>query len=305
MMKAVKFEQIGRNCFEPGKAIMFPQYKLEMWPGFDVRLTNKEAGLFLNIEPCHKVVRHETALDVIRQVMQRCQAYGQDFKKEVLKEFQGNFGVVTVVTKYNNKTYQVCSVAFDKTPKSTFVTSTQISRSVPSDPEVSDKKGSQEEVKRSSKATAADDEEGAFEISFVDYYKNRYNEEILDLTQPLLVSANKRTGEVTYLVPELCRMTGLTPALLADFRTMREIKAISHSDAPVKVKECLKLFSSLKESKECRDLMEDMEINFVKTPFKVPAVKLTAGNMLMGRDEKDRRISHDIECCGRDLDRKV
>lgn len=58
MMKNLKFEQIGRNCFHPAKAIKFPQYQLELWPGYDVRLCMKEAGIFLNIEPCHRVIRN-------------------------------------------------------------------------------------------------------------------------------------------------------------------------------------------------------------------------------------------------------
>ena len=58
-------------------------------------------------------------------------------------------------------------------------------------------------------------------------------------------------------------MTGLSDSLLDDFRAMREIKALTHSDAPLKVKECLKLFTTLKESKECSGLMKDLDIDFV------------------------------------------
>jgi len=59
-------------------------------------------------------------------------------------------------------------------------------------------------------------------------------------------------------------MTGLTDALLNDFRAMREIKTLTHSDAPLKIKECLKLFSTMNENKDCVGLMKDMEIDFVQ-----------------------------------------
>jgi len=60
-MKQVHFEQVGRHCFDPAKAFKFPQYQVELWPGFDVRLKkggNNSAAFYLNIEPCHKVIRH-------------------------------------------------------------------------------------------------------------------------------------------------------------------------------------------------------------------------------------------------------
>jgi len=91
-------------------------------------------------------------------------------------------------------------------------------------------------------------------------------------------------------------MTGLTAALLDDFRAMREIKQITHSDAPVKVRECINLFKTFMESSSCNALIRDMNLEFVDRPLKVSAYKLEAGKMLMGMDEKDRQISLDIEC---------
>ena len=68
-MKSLNFEQIGRNCFNPALAVKFPYHKLEMWPGFDVRLVTKEAGIFLNIEPCYRVIRFDTAIETINKIV--------------------------------------------------------------------------------------------------------------------------------------------------------------------------------------------------------------------------------------------
>jgi hypothetical protein len=46
-------------------------------------------------------------------------------------------------------------------------------------------------------------------------------------------------------------MTGVSDSLLEDFRAMREIRSLTHSDAPAKIKECLKLFNTFKENKTC------------------------------------------------------
>jgi hypothetical protein len=64
----------------------------------------------------------------------------------------------------------------------------------------------------------------------------------------MILSFCKRTGRETFLIPELCRMTGLSKELLEDFKAMKDIKQVSHSDAPIKVKECLRLFSELMEN---------------------------------------------------------
>lgn len=82
-----------------------------------------------------------------------------------------------VLTDYNNRTYKVDDVDFTKSPSDTFM-----------------KNGEP--------------------VSYIAYYKSRYDRTILDPRQPLLVSRSKardrRAGapEFYYLVPELCRLTG-------------------------------------------------------------------------------------------------
>ena len=121
-----------------------------MWPGFDVRLTTREAGLFLNVETCYKVVRLETALEVMKRVYEMCQSRGSEYSIEITKEFEK----AVVVTSYNMKSYQVSGVAFEFTPTCTFVGSDGI------------------------------------ELSYVEYYLKRYQIEIKDLNQHLLLTLN-------------------------------------------------------------------------------------------------------------------
>jgi aubergine-like protein len=129
----------------------------------------KSGGIFLNIEPCHKVVRFETALEFICDIREKCENKRLDFMKEVGKEIES----CTVVTRYNNKSYHISSLTFEKSPQSKFT------------------------------------QKDGKEMTFIDYYREKYNEKIQDPNQPLLISVNKRTGESNYLIPELCRMTGL------------------------------------------------------------------------------------------------
>lgn len=84
---------------------------------------------------------------------------------------------MTVLTGYNNNTYRVDDIDFSVNPQTTF-----------------QKKGE--------------------EISYMDYYQQRYGIRIQNPTQPLLLSRStvrdRRAGkdELVYLIPELCRATG-------------------------------------------------------------------------------------------------
>ena len=82
-----------------------------------------------------------------------------------------------VLTTYNNKTYRIDDVDFNANAQSTFKRRDQ-------------------------------------EISYMDYYRERYNITIRNPKMPMLVSRAKardrRAGapEFFYLIPELCRSTG-------------------------------------------------------------------------------------------------
>lgn len=119
----------------------------------------------------------------IYQIMANLTHQGGNFIENFTNQVLG----MTVLTAYNNKTYRVDDIKFDMTPASTFET----------------KNGS---------------------ISFVEYYKTKYNIIIKDANQPMLVSLQKdkkiRGGEseLIALVPELCRVTGLSEEMRKDYR---------------------------------------------------------------------------------------
>ncbi|NXC19686.1 PIWL1 protein, partial [Corythaeola cristata] len=110
------------------------------------------------------------------------------FRDTCAKELIG----LIVLTKYNNRTYRVDDIDWDGNPQCTF-----------------------------RKADGS-------EISFVDYYKRQYNQEITELNQPVLISQSKRKrgtmmpGPVV-LIPELCFLTGLTDKMRNDFNMMKDL----------------------------------------------------------------------------------
>ncbi|XP_056630152.1 piwi-like protein Siwi [Diorhabda sublineata] len=108
-------------------------------------------------------------------------------------EFQSRIIGNVVLTYYNNKTYKVDDIDFSRTPESTF----------------SRKDGSQ--------------------MTFIQYYQEKYNIRIQITDQPLLVSRSKpreiRAGmpELILLIPELCQLTGLTDRQRENFQLMRAL----------------------------------------------------------------------------------
>lgn len=106
------------------------------------------------------------------------------------RNFQSQIIGQTVLTAYNNKTYRIDDVDFEKTAESTF--------------------------------RRKDDE-----ISYVQYYAEKYQLEIEHPGQPLLVvnpkDRERRGGQNTpvNLLPELCRFTGF------DDRQRNDMKLVS------------------------------------------------------------------------------
>ena len=65
-LKMIEFN--NRKCFMPEKAIELPHLKLEIWPGYVTSVREHEGGLFLECDVSHKVLRAETAYEVISAI---------------------------------------------------------------------------------------------------------------------------------------------------------------------------------------------------------------------------------------------
>jgi aubergine-like protein len=143
------------------------------------------------------------------------------------------------------------------------------------------------------------------QVSFASYYKEKYNLTISQPDQPLLLHKDEKTNRETYLIPEFCAMTGLTDAMRANFRLMKDLGAITHSDAQRKVQECRNLFEVFSKNEKCVKKMEEWQLKFKDAPAAIEGYKFNAGKILMGSKNSGDRVQFDIETSGRDMDRKV
>lgn len=127
--------------------------------------------------------------DTVFQVMIECSKENREnFKRLFTERIIGTI----IITDYNNRPYRIDDVDWDSTPESTF------------------------------------EKKDGTKYSYMDYYRDKYRVNIRNRTQPMLISRAKpreiRAGmsELIYLVPELCRLTGLTDQQRADFRFMQD-----------------------------------------------------------------------------------
>jgi aubergine len=143
----------------------------------------------------HKVLRTQTVLSVIQELKERARG---DITDAISKHLVGS----TIMTTYNKRTYRIDEVDFSMSPKDTFTV----------------------EQNHESKT-----------ISYIEYFKTKYDAFIRDINQPCLVSIDKKTGQKIVLIPELCQMTGLTDSMRANFQLMKEMSQITNTDAKRRV----------------------------------------------------------------------
>lgn len=99
-------------------------------------------------------------------------------------------------------------------------------------------------------------------MSYKDYYKTRYNEDVTDPNQPLLINKDRKTGNEIALIPELCQVTGLTDSMRADFRLMKDLAEIVHTNADRKVSECKNLLEIFNSNPKCLEKQKLWHLKF-------------------------------------------
>lgn len=86
------------------------------------------------------------------------------------------------------------------------------------------------------------------------------------MNQPLLIHKDRKTGNEVALIPELCQLTGLTDAMRADFRLMKDLAQIVHTNADKKVQECKNLFSIFAKNEKCVEKQKQWHLKFQENP---------------------------------------
>lgn len=91
----------------------------------------------------------------------------------------------------------------------------------------------------------------------------------------------------------------------ADFRLMKDLAEIVHTNADRKVSECKNLLDIFNSNPKCLEKQKLWHLKFVENPTQLKGFKYKAGNMVMGAKGSGERNQFDIEGCAREIDRKI
>ena len=149
---------------------------LKMFKGYCSTFQELERGMFLRVDTARKIVRKDTVLEAINALYQTHSGKDKEEKRNEVKKALVNS---VIMTNYGKPTfYRILDIEFKS------MMDIYISEDIP---------------------------------NLKEYYKKRYNLAIKEERQPLLLVENKiRRREIagsqtgpTYLLPELCCMTGI------------------------------------------------------------------------------------------------
>lgn len=247
-LEHLKLQLVGRDYYDAINKASIQQFRLELWPGYITSIRRHEHDILMCAEITHKVMRQETLLDILID----CRRRGQDYRKE----FCNNVIGIIALTDYNNNTYRIEDVDFDTSPSSTF----------------SLKSGDS--------------------ISYQEYYKNKYNIVITNATQPMLVTRNKPKarnagqGELVYLVPELCRATGLTDSMRENFHLMRALATHTRVSPESRIAKLMKFNDRLRKETKVLDELKDWNMKLDRSLLEVPARTLQPVNLMFANNNK-------------------
>lgn len=171
---------------------------------------------------CVELTHKVMRTDTCYTLLRQCMTQGHNWKDNYKKMV---LGTVVMADYGRNNTYTINDVEFNTTPESSF-------------------------------------EGNNGRITFVQYFRDRYQIAIRDPRQPMLVSRAKpreiRAGrpELIYLVPELVRVTGITDEMRRNFNLMRALADHTRL-APDRRIQRLELFNSrLQQCAESAEVFE-------------------------------------------------
>jgi aubergine len=186
--------------------------------------------------------------ETIYELMRTCK---QDNGNSWQDAFKRDIIGSIVLTAYNNNTYRIDDVDFNVSPSLTF-----------------ERRGQQ--------------------ISFADYYKNKYELTIRDRNQPMLVS-NPSTRDVRagrtlpiLLVPELCRATGLTDKMRSNFTMMKAMAEHTQMDPERRKERILTLTKRLYDTPESVKQLQRFNMEVDRNIVKFKGRALNQEKMVFG-----------------------
>ncbi|XP_023936797.2 piwi-like protein Ago3 [Bicyclus anynana] len=254
IMRDLELVRFGRQHFSEHLAVQIPQHKLEVWPGYVTAVDEYEGGLMLTLDSTHRVLRTQSVLSLINETLH---AEGANWKNALNMILVGS----SVMTTYNKKLFRVDSIDDTMNPMSTF-----------------EKNEKGQMVK----------------ISFIEYYKKNYGIDIMNTTQPMLISRESKTlpgnehktDFMICLVPELCQLTGLTDSQRSNFRLMKDVATYTRITPNQRHAAFKKFIRNVMENEKAKSRLKGWGLSIAPETVNITARTLPPEALQFGRGVK-------------------
>lgn len=110
-------KQIDRNFYDMKKRVSIQEYGLDLINGFATSIASYENQLLLCAEITHKLLHRTTVFELMGRLYQDARDHNL-FRERCTTELVGRI----VMTRYNDKTYQINDISWDVTPSDAFET---------------------------------------------------------------------------------------------------------------------------------------------------------------------------------------
>ncbi|XP_059617616.1 protein argonaute-3 [Phlebotomus argentipes] len=221
VMRELKFVRHKRRQFDPTKAKLVPQHKLEIWPGYITAVETFEGGLMLNLDVSHRRLSTMTVKELMTDIYHR---HPQDFHKKVKETIIGKI----ILTRYNNQTYCVHEIDFNLSPKDKFLRNGEEIDYV-------------EYYRRNYNITI-----------------NDLNQPLLlNFKEVRMPGQAEKQERVTSLIPELCYLTGLTDEQMNNQNLKRDLVAYTSVTPQHRVEGLRKFLANVRECEPARKVLKD------------------------------------------------
>ncbi|KAK6617689.1 hypothetical protein RUM44_005277 [Polyplax serrata] len=242
--KVLKFARLGRETYDFRQSYHIPQHKLEVWPGYVTSVQESDGGLLLSCDIKHRVLRSETAYEVLTTISK---LNPQNFRAATAKELLGQ----CVLTRYNNNLYRIDDIDWNQTPLSTFKLSS----------------GNEISFLEYYKTQYNIDIKDLKQPLLLSKEKRKGK---VDVTQLIC------------LVPEICHMTGLTDKMRNDFHVMKDIATYTRITPIQRNYSFKKFMNNIKSNEHAQEMLAEWGLTIADEPLEITARILPTENLHVG-----------------------
>ncbi|XP_055388316.1 protein aubergine-like [Condylostylus longicornis] len=252
-MDGLKLQLIGRNLFNALNKIDLREFNLEIWPGYITSFRQHEKDILLCCDIIHKVMRHETVLEILRRLKENSLRGRSDFITLAKNDLLGS----VVLTHYNNKTYRIDDIDFESNPRALFPTT-------------------------QGNISYFDYYKRRYNLTITDF-----NQPLL-ISRPMERTLTRNLGQeptLIKLIPELCRATGITDAMKSNRKLMTAMAAHTRINPEQRVQRLQTFQKSLYTTRESAKIIDEFNLKINPNLVEIPGRVLVEPTLVFGNNK--------------------